>query len=114
MQAVRALLTSTAFGGPIVLTYWRSLAAAGKPSMTGKPLRTVDSRALFRQVADAQMTTRDYLNRQNILAQGYKAEGCRLEIERHSLCDFAGKLLSALRYQFGGHREKAASGKGSA
>ncbi|MEO6964888.1 MAG: Crp/Fnr family transcriptional regulator [Acidobacteriaceae bacterium] len=42
--------------------------------MTDKRLRTVDSRELFSRVADAQMTTRDYLNRQDIFAQGDKAD----------------------------------------
>jgi hypothetical protein len=42
--------------------------------MTDKRLRTVDSRALFSRVADTQMTTRDHLNRQEIFAQGDKAD----------------------------------------
>ncbi|MEO6964307.1 MAG: cyclic nucleotide-binding domain-containing protein [Acidobacteriaceae bacterium] len=42
--------------------------------MTDKRLTTVDSRALFSRVADTQMTTRDYRNRQAIFAQGDKAD----------------------------------------
>jgi CRP/FNR family cyclic AMP-dependent transcriptional regulator len=42
--------------------------------MTDKRLRTVDSRELFNRVADTQMTTRIYRNRQAIFAQGDKAD----------------------------------------
>ncbi len=42
--------------------------------MTDKCLRSVDSRELFSRVADTQMITRDYQNKETIFTQGDKAD----------------------------------------
>jgi CRP/FNR family cyclic AMP-dependent transcriptional regulator len=42
--------------------------------MTNKRLRPVDSRELFSRVADTQMITRDYQNKETIFTQGDKAD----------------------------------------
>jgi CRP/FNR family cyclic AMP-dependent transcriptional regulator len=63
-----------AFDGLIGLTNCRSLAVSGKPTMTDQRLRPVNSRELFNRVADTQMITMDYQNKETIFTQGDKAD----------------------------------------